>query len=82
MSRNKYKSKLERAVESRLDALKRDILIEHDSVFAGNFKQLRENVSAGKVPQERMSSIREWLVMSSLRRNHVSQPEANRLLRA
>lgn len=79
---NKLKSRLERAVENRLDQIKLAIILEHDSQYAGNFKQLRDNVAAGKVAAEQLPAHRDWLIMASLRRNKVSEKEANRLIRA
>jgi hypothetical protein len=82
MARNKFKSKLERSVDHRLDQLKRDILLENDVIYSGNVRQLRESVTLGKVKPEQVQSHLEWLAQASLRRNHVSPNEARRLMRA
>ena len=64
------------------DNIRRDVILERDPCYCGNVRQLFDNVRAGRVEQATSVAIREWLIMASLRRNHVSLAEARRLARA
>ena len=70
------------SIQRSLDGIKRSIILDNDPVFSGNFRQLKEATQAGRVPESTSGNIAQWLIMSSMRRNHVSAQEARRLLRA
>lgn len=69
-------------VQRGLDQLKRDIILENDRVYTGNIICLQEATQRGSVPVETSFNVRKWLVMSSLRRNHVPMSEARRIMLA
>ena len=61
------------------DDVRRAVILESDKCFTGNFRQLKEQVRAGKLTRAESVAIEQWLVASSLRRNHVPLAEARRL---
>jgi hypothetical protein len=64
------------------DSFKRDLILEGDRVYCGNIRQLHEGQRSGKIAPTEGLAIAKWLLMSSLRRNHVSATEARRLANA
>ena len=58
--------------------VQRDIILERDPVFCGNMRQLKDS----PLPAQQKGAHRNWLVMASLRRNHVPLSEARRLASA
>jgi hypothetical protein len=64
------------------DSFKRDLILEGDRVYCGNIRQLHEGQRSGKITESEGKAIHGWLVLSSLRRNHVSATEAKRLASA
>ncbi len=64
------------------DCVKRDIILERDKLFCGSVTSLLNSVREGKTSEARLPAMRQWLVMASLRRNHIPLHEANRMLRA
>ena len=75
-------NRVERATSRKLDALKRDIILEHDKLFQANMLAVQRKYQAGECPAWRLKYHRDWSVMASLRRNGVPRHEAERLVKA
>jgi hypothetical protein len=62
--------------------IRRDIILEHDQVYASNLQMLCRRILSGKVPQVMFNRIQPNLAMAALRRAGVNMRESTRLLHA
>jgi hypothetical protein len=67
------------SVENLLRGLKRDLILDADSVYAYNARALNERVLQGKVSRDMRGRIHQWQVFAALRRAKLSVTEAKQL---
>lgn len=65
--------------ENLLRGIKRDIILDADSVYAYNARSLNGRVLQGKVSRGMRRRIHEWQVLAALRRAKLSVTEAKQL---